>query len=115
MYAIGHPDLPISRASNPLPSTEQYLRRILHSVTSLADTFKKDMSLRVFTVPDPHIDRLPILLNGPIDLCGDPVHSHYTMTKLGTASGLEPLRETSMRRTCLLPHSIAAKLGGLKG
>ena len=34
-----------------------------------------------------------------------------TATKLGAASGLEPLRETSMRRPGPLPHSIAAKLG----
>ena len=35
------PDLPeIGRASNPQPFTIQYLRRILNSVTSLADTLK---------------------------------------------------------------------------
>jgi hypothetical protein len=33
-------DLPIGRGSNPLPSTIQYLRRILFSVTLLADTYK---------------------------------------------------------------------------
>lgn len=31
--------------------------------------------------------------------------------KFGAASGLEPLRETSMRRTGPLPHTITAKLG----
>ena len=35
-----YPDLPISRASNPQPSTNSVLRRNLISVTSLANTYK---------------------------------------------------------------------------
>ena len=36
-----YPDLPISRASNPQPSTDSVLRRNLASVTSLANTTTK--------------------------------------------------------------------------